>query len=361
MQAFLQSIAVPVLVLECDRGGIIRFLGANGDACRLFALEPLGPEEAAAGGPPLRELLSADLTDDLTLAAAETLATGADVVIEHTAPDRWMRLTLRPFGQDGGGRQVLCTVTAARHGLTAHSASQAELASGIGRLRLRILERIIATGGHALGNYLQPILTFSRYAMENVPAATRNTCLGYVHEAGEQILSLLAVSRVIGRAGTMPNAVVEEVSVNHLIEDVVDVCPMLLPLDVAARSEIEAQGARVESCRSDLILVLLTLILDAADSLVRKGEIVLRACRGASADRLVRPFAPNGPCLRIDVESTGARRETKEGSAATPLGSDADLVLGLIARCGGGLGVFRPSPETARVSLYLPERAEGGG
>lgn len=220
------------------------------------------------------------------------------------------------------------------------------------RLRVRILDRLIARGGHALGNHLQPILTFSRLAMEDVPPETRAKYLGYVHESGEQIQSLIAVARIVARRDRARDAGGEAVSIDHLIEDAEDVCPMLLPLDVAVRSDVQAANAQVWGSRADLMMALLGLILDAGDSMARKGEIVLRVSRADAADRLARPGA--GLCLRLDVESSGERRDGWVPFAG------GGVIAGLVARWGGGLGVARPAPEVMQVSLTLPEWDAGG-
>lgn len=353
MQALLRSIGVPVLVLRREEDGLVRLEAANEDACLLFSFEA-----AAASGLPLHDFLPPALADELTRAAAQAILVQGGVGIEHTMPERWMRLTLRPLEPDpkdrvhqGAWQQISCTVSA-QH--SAERPQELALESGINRLRLRLLDRLVARGGHALGNYLQPILTFSRYAMGELPAATRESYLGYVIDAGEQIHSLIAVARIVGRAGAGHATKWAEVSIDHLLEDVEDVCPMLLPIDVSIRRVIEVPGATADSCRGYLILVLLNLVLNAADSLIRKGEIILHASRGDYADRLMQPPEEAGPCVRIDVESVGERQIDESNPAQD------EAILRLIRRCGGGLEVSRPSPDAMRVSIFLPERVESG-
>lgn len=351
VQVLLRSVSVPVLALERGEDRLVRLRALNDEACSLLSIEA-----AAVTGLPLYDFLPPGLADELTAATERALSVRADVVLEQTVPGRCLRLTVRSLGQASGGqempvRQVLCTVTILRQ---SEEPEGAALDDGVRRLRLRLLDRIVARGGHSLGNYLQPILTFSRYAMGELPSATRDSYLGYVLEAGEQIQSLIAVTRIVARAGAATTSEWAEVSINHLIEDLEDVGPMLLPLDVSARAVIDAPGAKVDSCRGDLMLVLLNIILDAADSMVRKGEIVLRASRGDYADRLIRPNPEARSCVRIDVESTGARQEARGTEA------NCDVMLRLIDRCGGGFGFLQSSPEEIQMSIFLPERVDGG-
>lgn len=352
MQAFLRAIGVPVLALGKGKDGLVRLNGANDEACSLLSIEA-----AAACGLPLHDVLPSGLADELSAAAEQALLLQGEHKIEWRIACRRMLLTVRHMTSsfaDGQAEQVLCTISAVQHaGHQQTSILEAEaLEAGVIRLRLRLLERLVARGGHALGNYLQPILTFSRYSMGELPTATRDSYLAYVLEAGEQIHSLLAVARVVGRAGAGKADDWGEVSIDHLIEDVEDTCPMLLPLDVAVKAEIEAAGAKVDSCRGDLILVLLNLLLDAADFMAGRGEVVLRASRGGCAARLLRPPVEAGPCVRLDVDIARASGQLDfEGEAP-----ENEAMLRLIERCGGALEVFRPSPEAMRVSIILPEK-----
>lgn len=369
MQAILRAIAAPVLALEQAEGGVVRLLEANSPACQLLNMEP-----AALRGAPVHHVWPADLADSLTLAVARALesdADAADVMTCHEVAGRRLQFTHRAVGgqeepgeqKPGAARLVLCTIAPApenapepENALAPETAPAPENDSGDEaerlRLRGRILDRLIARGGHALGNYVQPILTFSRFAMADLPSETRNTYLQHIHDAGEQIQNLIAVARIVARrdgALQTGEAGAAEVSIDHLIEDAEDVCPMLLPLDVAVRSEILAPDAKVAGSRADLTMALVGLMLDAGDSLIRKGEIVLRVSRGQPE---------NGPengqagatLLRLDVESAGARQNDR-----VPY-NGGGIIQRLIARCGGDIWVHHPSPERQQVSIFLPEK-----
>lgn len=354
MQAILRAIAAPVLALEQAEGGVVRLLEANSPACQLLNMEP-----AALRGAPVHHVWPADLADSLTLAVARALesdADAADVMTCHEVAGRRLQFTHRAVGgqeepgeqKPGEDRLVLCTIAPVPENTPApenaptpenDSSDEAERL----RLRGRILDRLIARGGHALGNYVQPILTFSRFAMADLPSETRNTYLQHIHDAGEQIQNLIAVTRIVARRDgglQTGEAGAAEVSIDHLIEDAEDVCPMLLPLDVAVRSEILAPDAKVAGSRADLTMALVGLMLDAGDSLIRKGEIVLRVSRGQAGATL----------LRLDVESAGARQNDR-----VPY-NGGGIIQRLIARCGGDIRVHHPSPERQQVSIFLPEK-----
>lgn len=357
MQAILRAIAAPVLALEQAEGGVVRLLEANSPACQLLNIEP-----AALRGAPVHHAWPADLADSLTLAVARALESGADaadVMTCHEVAGRRLQFTHRAVGgqeepgeqKPGAARLVLCTIAPVPENTPAPENDSGEEAERL-RLRGRILDRLIARGGHALGNYVQPILTFSRFAMADLPSETRNTYLQHIHDAGEQIQNLIAVARIVARrdgALQTGEAGAAEVSIDHLIEDAEDVCPMLLPLDVAVRSEILAPDAKVAGSRADLTMALVGLMLDAGDSLIRKGEIVLRVSRGQPE---------NGPengqagatLLRLDVESAGARQNDR-----VPY-NGGGIIQRLIARCGGDIRVHHPSPERQQVSIFLPEK-----
>lgn len=357
MQAFLQAIGVAVLALDRGADGRIRLIGANDHACRL-----LGLNLAAVFGQPVARCLPRSLAAEVERAVAQCLDGGLeDMVSEHcmALPEgrRRLRISHRSVaGGAGDGRCVISTVTAVEQETPEAGTATGDPACGNACQhlhRMEVLGRLASGCGHALNNHLQPILTFSRHMREDTPPETRQQYLNFIYEAALQIRDVMETAQAIARTGREADGVPVVVPVAGLLRDVARAACLILPPQVAVRVETDPPEGRIMACRAELAQALLALVLEAAEDISGKGEVLLGAGRAGGRHAGVLEIA-------IATAQSSAPDEPEQAMRILRMPEPARhaVIRTMLVRWGGRLSVTSCAPGTARIRISLPEAAE---
>lgn len=350
MRAIVQAIGVPALASRRAPDGGIVVIAANDDACRLFGLNAPSPEGRLA------DLLPRAVAEEVERAVGQCLGGQREVATEHIAGladgAHWLRFRHRPFtgagSEAGAGAGVISTVVAVGEGgadLAPGSAACAgACAHGQG---LDVAARLVTGGGHALNNYLQPILTLARHMEGDMAPAMRARSLAFIRDAALQIGDVMDIVRAVLGAGAARGEVAGRIAMDALVRDALRAARLVLPPRIALSADVAAPDGQVAAHRAALLQLLLALILDAGDRLEGEGEVLLRVSRTGRDAPGARPDRPCAHWLELAVAS-----RPEEG--ATPARLRQAAVSALAARLGG-FAVFPDTETLPETRIFLPE------
>lgn len=359
MQAIVQAIGVPALASRRAADGDIVVIAANEEACRLFSMKMTQAEGRVA------DLLPAAVAGKMERAVGQCLAGEADVATEHAVnlagELRWLRLRHRPFA----GEWVVSTVVAMRED---EESAPPDAQCGDACVQWQAMEVIgrLASGcGHAMNNYLQPILTFSRHMQGDMAVDTRERYLAFIHDAAVQIRDVMDISRAVLGVGQEPDRA-QVVTVDGLSRDVLRAARLMLPPRISVAADVLVPDGRVAASRAMLLQLLLAFILDAAESLEGEGEVLLRVTRKARAASGATAARSHDDWLEMEValvpgnsdeEAGRALRETKLRETRMPPGLRQAIARNVMSRWGG-LAVFPDAVGAPEMRILLPEVRE---
>jgi PAS domain S-box-containing protein len=259
----------------------------------------------------------------------------------------WNALHLSPIKSKAGRLEAFIGV---QHDVTeARAAREAEQH----RQRIEALGRMAGGLAHELNNMLQPLLTLPELVADALPEDAREARedLALMQQSAREARDL--VSDMLGYTRAAP-PVREPLDVADAMTRALVLIQRSLNGEVVVRADLAATGTQVGGLsQSGLQQILTNLILNAADAMERRGEVVVTLDRTASG----------GACIKVADTGCGMDEITKARVfepffTTKPIGEGAGLglhvVFDLVRHVGGTIQVESAPDKGACFTLEFP-------